>query len=149
MNDQGDSLRWSFNDNQAEFVHLARGDFPRPGKTWWMDEEHHMTRRSGGPSGWEVSGGSGKEELALPHEPGAILLDLDCLKSINRPGCDRIESFCLFSSLSTRFRRSRKCTDRDVRSKTISLVQMCSKPARVQTVVEVNERGASNPSNQE
>jgi len=44
-NDQGDSLRWSFNDITANSF-IWRGETSHDvGKTWRMDEEHHMTRR--------------------------------------------------------------------------------------------------------
>jgi hypothetical protein len=47
-NDHGDSLRWSFNDiTPNSFV--WRGETSHDGgKTWRMDEEHHMTRRRSG-----------------------------------------------------------------------------------------------------
>jgi len=44
-NDQGDSLRWSFNDIKPNSL-IWRGETSHDGgKTWRMDEEHHMTRR--------------------------------------------------------------------------------------------------------
>ena len=51
VNDQGDSLRWSFNDIKPNsFIWRGETSHDR-GKTWRMDEEHHMTRRNGGRSG--------------------------------------------------------------------------------------------------
>ena len=44
-NDQGDSLRWSFNDIKPNSF-IWRGETSHDGgKMWRMDEEHHMTRR--------------------------------------------------------------------------------------------------------
>ena len=44
-NDQGDSLRWSFNDIKPNSF-IWRGETSHDsGKTWRMDEEHRMTRR--------------------------------------------------------------------------------------------------------
>ncbi len=43
--DQGDSLRWSFNDITPNSF-TWRGETSHDGgKTWRMDEQHHMTRR--------------------------------------------------------------------------------------------------------
>lgn len=47
MDDQGSSLRWSFNDIQPNSF-IWRGETSRDGgKTWRLEEEHHMRRRSG------------------------------------------------------------------------------------------------------
>ena len=44
--DQGNSLRWSFNDIQPDSF-IWRGEISRDGgKTWFLQEEHHMRRRS-------------------------------------------------------------------------------------------------------
>src|SRR5215510_413215 len=43
----GSSLRWSFNEIQANSF-IWRGEISRDGgKTWRLEEEHHMTRRTG------------------------------------------------------------------------------------------------------
>lgn len=43
--DRGDSLRWSLNDITPNSF-TWRGETSHDvGKTWHMDEEHHMTRR--------------------------------------------------------------------------------------------------------
>jgi hypothetical protein len=45
LNDEGSALRWSFNDIQADSF-IWRGEKSRDGgKTWRLEEEHHMTRR--------------------------------------------------------------------------------------------------------
>ena len=44
--DEGNSLRWSFNDIKPDSF-TWRGEISRDhGKTWFLQEEHHMTRRS-------------------------------------------------------------------------------------------------------
>jgi len=44
--DAGNSLRWSFNDIKSDSF-TWRGEISRDGgKTWFLQEEHHMTRRS-------------------------------------------------------------------------------------------------------
>jgi hypothetical protein len=48
--DEGKSLRWSFNDIQPDSF-TWRGEISRDsGKTWFLAEEHHMRRRSDAPS---------------------------------------------------------------------------------------------------
>lgn len=43
--DKGDFLRWSFNDIRPDSF-VWRGETSRDGgKTWHLDEEHHLTRR--------------------------------------------------------------------------------------------------------
>jgi hypothetical protein len=50
VDDEGSMLRWSFNDIQTDSF-IWRGEKSRDrGKTWRLEEEHHMTRRSGGSS---------------------------------------------------------------------------------------------------
>jgi BNR/Asp-box repeat protein len=46
----GSSLRWSFNEIQANSF-IWRGEISRDGgKTWRLEEEHHMKRRTGTPA---------------------------------------------------------------------------------------------------
>ena len=46
VDDEGSMLRWSFNDIQANSF-VWRGEKSRDnGKTWCLEEEHHMSRRS-------------------------------------------------------------------------------------------------------
>ncbi len=50
VDDEGAALRWSFNDIKADSF-VWRGEKSRDdGKTWRLEEEHHMTRRMGGRS---------------------------------------------------------------------------------------------------
>jgi hypothetical protein len=47
VDDEGSMLRWSFNDITAN-AFVWRGEKSRDGgKTWKLEEEHHMTRRTG------------------------------------------------------------------------------------------------------
>jgi len=46
--DHGDSLRWSFNDITPNSFTWRGETSHDAGKTWRMDEEHHMTRRRSG-----------------------------------------------------------------------------------------------------
>jgi hypothetical protein len=44
--DEGNSLRWSFNEIKPD-TFTWRGEISRDsGKTWFLQEEHHMRRRS-------------------------------------------------------------------------------------------------------
>ncbi len=48
VDEEGSALRWSFNDIQADSF-IWQGEKSRDGgKTWKLEEEHHMKRRSGG-----------------------------------------------------------------------------------------------------
>jgi hypothetical protein len=48
VDDEGSMLRWSFNDIKADSF-TWRGETSRDGgKTWKLEEEHHMKRRGGG-----------------------------------------------------------------------------------------------------
>ena len=59
--DDGSTLRWSFNDVQPDSF-TWRGETSRDGgKTWRLEEEHHMTRRTADPE--QV----GKAALAFEH----------------------------------------------------------------------------------
>jgi len=50
VDDEGSMLRWSFNDIQTDSF-IWRGEKSRDGgKTWRLEEEHHMRRRSSGDS---------------------------------------------------------------------------------------------------
>jgi hypothetical protein len=50
VDDAGSMLRWSFNDIRADSF-VWRGETSRDGgKTWRLEEEHHMRRRSGSDS---------------------------------------------------------------------------------------------------
>src|SRR5262249_40431690 len=56
VNDEGSRLRWSFNDIQADSF-VWRGEESRDGgKSWRLEEEHHMKRRKAsrqyGQHGW-------------------------------------------------------------------------------------------------
>ena len=54
VNDEGSALRWSFNDIQANSF-VWRGEKSRDSrKTWRLEEEHHMTRRSSISPGMEM-----------------------------------------------------------------------------------------------
>ena len=54
VHDEGSLLRWSFNDIRANSF-VWRGEKSRDGgKTWRLEEEHHMTRRSGVSPGTEM-----------------------------------------------------------------------------------------------
>ena len=46
VDDQGTSLRWSFNDIQPNSFTWRGETSGDGGKTWTLEEEHHMTRRS-------------------------------------------------------------------------------------------------------
>ena len=54
VDDEGSMLRWSFNDIQANSF-VWRGEKSRDdGKTWRLEEEHHMSRRSNMSPGTEM-----------------------------------------------------------------------------------------------
>src|SRR5205085_11456165 len=94
--DKGASLRWSFNDIRADSF-VWRGETSHDGgKTWRLEEEHHMTRRGRASASTRYACGVTVKLVRGTHKPSRDELHLPLTWVIRRvdvgqaPGANRV-----------------------------------------------------------